>query len=87
MRIHGRAKINARSPRALGTCDRCGFLYNLNDLRYQFQWAGTQLQNLRRRVCESCYDIPQEQLRIIVIPPDPVPVYDPRPENYDEEVP
>lgn len=87
MRQHGRASINARSPKALGVCDRCGALYNLNALQWQFEWAGTKLQNLRLLVCKSCLDVPQEQLRTIVLPPDPVPVMNPRPEPYDEEVP
>ena len=87
MRPHGRAFISARSPRALGVCDRCGALYNLNALQWQYEWAGTKLQNFRLLVCKSCLDVPQEQLRTIVLPPDPVPVMNPRPEAYDEEVP
>jgi len=31
--------------------------------------------------------VPQQQLRTIVLPPDPVPVMNPRPEQYDVEVP
>lgn len=31
-------------------------------------------------------DIPQEQLRAIILPPDPVPVLDPRIEYYSIEV-
>lgn len=67
-------------------CDRCGFMYTLNDLTWQYQWAGTRLQNLRLRVCEDCMDIPQEQLRAIILPPDPVPVDQPRTEYYSAEV-
>ena len=84
---HGRASISARSPRALGVCDRCGFLYNLNQLKWQHEWSGVKLQNLRLLVCAGCLDVPQEQLRAIVLPPDPVPVMNPRPEAYDVEVP
>lgn len=81
-RYHGRAQVNPSSPRAFATCDRCGFLYNLDRLQWQFQWAGTQLQNLRLLVCDPCLDVPQEQLRAIIIPPDPVPVFNARPEPY-----
>ena len=28
-------------------------------------------------------DVPQEQLRTILLPPDPVPVDNPRPEDYN----
>jgi len=34
-------------------------------------------------VCKSCLDVPQEQLRTIILPPDPVPISNPRPENYE----
>jgi len=34
-------------------------------------------------VCDDCYDTPQEQLRTIVLPADPQPVDDPRPERYN----
>ena len=82
MRPHGSASINANSPRTLAVCDRCGFLYNHGDLSWQFQWRGTKLQNIRQLVCQSCNDKPQEQLRVIVLPPDPVPIMNARPENY-----
>lgn len=82
MRPHGRARIDPRRPSALGVCDRCGSLYNLVDLSWQYQWRGTNLQNIRQLVCQSCYDLPQEQLKLIILPPDPVPVMNARPENY-----
>lgn len=83
----GRASVSARSPRALGVCDRCGFTYQRQDLRYQFQWAGFQLQNLNLLVCDRCLDVPQIQLKTIILPPDPVPIDDPRIERYSVEVP
>lgn len=84
----GRAKVNANSPAALGVCDRCGLTYNLKaDLRWQYQWQGTQLQNLRLLVCDECLDVPQPQLKVIILPPDPLPVLNPRPEQYAAEVP
>tara|TARA_R110000868_G_scaffold5086_1_gene31453 strand:+ start:1525 stop:2235 length:711 start_codon:yes stop_codon:yes gene_type:complete len=82
MRPHGRAKVNSRSPEAWGICDNCSFLYNLNELRWQMQWAGNKLVNLRQLVCRRCNDIPQTQLRAIIIPADPMPVMNPRPQNY-----
>lgn len=87
MRPHGHARISINNPAALGVCDRCGALYNLRDLRWQFDWRGPSLQNLRILVCETCWDQPQENLRTIVLPPDPLPVMNPRPEQYDIEVP
>ena len=83
MRPHGRAQISARAPRALGVCQRCGFLYNLDQLRWQWDWKfGPRLWNLRIKVCQPCLDIPQESGRTIVLPPDPIPVAYPLPEDY-----
>jgi hypothetical protein len=82
MRPHGRAKVNSRNPESFGICDNCGFLYNLNELRWQMQWAGNKLVNMRQLVCRRCNDIPQTQLRAIIISADPMPVMNPRPANY-----
>lgn len=78
----GKAQINPNAPRALGICDRCGDLHNLEALQYQYEWRGTVLMNTQLRVCDWCRDIPNEQLRAIILPPDPLPVYDPRVEPY-----
>ncbi len=75
----GRARISSRSPQAAGQCDRCGFVYNHCDLRAQMDWRGATLQNIQLMVCERCYDVPQQQLRAITLPADPVPVRNPRP--------
>lgn len=79
----GRARVSAKNPQAQGVCDRCGIWYNLVDLVWQFDWRGTSLQNLWIRVCKrTCLDVPQAQLRAIQLPADPVPVWQPRPENF-----
>ena len=82
MRQHGRASVSVQRPAAFAVCDRCGFLYNHQALQWQHQWVGVSLKNLYRLVCQSCLDRPQEQLRTIVLPPDPVPIMNARPENY-----
>jgi hypothetical protein len=84
MRAHGRAKVNSRSPEAFAICDNCGFLYNHSELRWQLQWSGNKLVNLRQLVCRRCNDIPQTQLRAIVLPADPVPVQNPRVNNWQQ---
>lgn len=81
-RYHGRAQVDATSPRAFGICDRCGFTYNLYQLNYQYQYNGTTLYNTRYRVCPTCMDDPQPQLLNPILPPDPLPVNDPRPSAY-----
>ena len=81
----GRARTNARSPRAHAICDRCGFRYNHDQLAFQFDWAGTSLVNKQLLVCRKCRDVPQQQLRAIILPADPVPIRNPRPEYFTEE--
>lgn len=82
MRPHGRAQVSSRNPRAFGICDRCGFLYNHNRLSWQYDWRGASLMNLRILVCDTCNDVPQSQLRAIVVPADPVPIQNPRTQDY-----
>lgn len=84
-RFHGRAITSPSSPKAYAICDGCGFLYNHNRLNWQYQYAGRQLQNLRLLVCSRCLDVPQPQLKSRTLPPDPVPIQNPRPQNYDVE--
>ena len=38
--------------------------------------------NIRLLVCNTCYDSPQQQLRAIVVPADPVPIQNPRVEWF-----
>jgi hypothetical protein len=78
----GRARTSAKNPQAHAICDRCGFRYNHVDLRWQFDWRGTSLQNIRLLVCSSCTDEAQQQLRAIVIPADPVPIVNPRIQDF-----
>jgi hypothetical protein len=78
----GRARTSATNPQAHAICDRCGFRYNHVDLRWQYDWRGASLQNIRLLVCNTCYDVPQEQLRAIVVPADPVPIVNPRIQNF-----
>jgi hypothetical protein len=78
----GRARTSSKNPQAHAICDRCGFRYNFVNLQWQFDWRGASLQNLRVLVCTPCLDTPQEQLRAIVVPADPTPIIQARPENF-----
>lgn len=78
----GRARISAKNPQAAAVCDRCGGVYNHVDLSWQFDWAGAGLINKRLLVCGHCSDTPQQQLRSIVLPADPTPIMNPRPQDY-----
>lgn len=78
----GRARTSPSNPQAHAICDRCGFRYNHVDLRWQYDWRGASLANVRVLVCPECYDRPQNQLRSIVLPADPVPIDNPRTQEY-----
>jgi hypothetical protein len=81
--ISGRARTSAKKPQAHAICDRCGFRFNFVDLSWQFDWRGPTVQNLRILVCRKCTDIPQEQLRAIVLPADPVPIINARTQDFE----
>lgn len=82
MRPHGRARVSSRNPQAFAICDRCGFLTNHVNLSWQYDWRGASLANIRLLVCDTCNDVPQQQLRAIVVPADPVPIQNPRTQDY-----
>ena len=82
--LSGRARTSARSPQAHAICDRCGYRWNFVDLQYQFEWTGAALVNRRILVCRRCLDTPQEQFRAIVLPQDPVPIINARPEYFTD---
>lgn len=81
----GRARTSSTNPLAFSVCDRCGRWYNRNTLQFQWDWRGASMQNLYVLVCRSCLDVPQQQLRAIVIPADPVPVQFPRTEPFFDD--
>lgn len=82
---NGYARVNPRRPNAQAICDRCGFRYNISDLTWNFEWNGSKLQNQRILVCRrTCLDIPNEQLRSYAVPPDPLPLQNPRPDLSNE---
>lgn len=80
----GRARVSVSRPSAAAVCDRCGFTFNHKDLHWQHAWRGPVVQNIRLLVCSRCLDKPQEQGRAIVLPADPLPVIQARPERYQQ---
>lgn len=68
----------AKGSRALGICDRCGFAFRLNSLR--FQQADGRMTALK--VCRSCMDIDNEQWQLRTLDlTDNQALRDPRPET------
>jgi hypothetical protein len=79
----GHAKLDPQHPAAFAICDRCGFLYNHRDLRWDAQWHGTEVRRTGHLVCPSCWDMPNPTLKARALPPDPVPILNPRPDKKD----
>lgn len=83
----GHAHLDPQRPAAFAICDCCGFLYNHRDLRWAQQWRGNKLEKTGYQHCPTCWDEPNPTLRPIVLPPDPVPVLNPRAEPLTVYVP
>jgi hypothetical protein len=81
-RYHGKAQVDAKDPAAWASCARCGFNFNITDLRWQIKWAGNALMNTKLLVCSSCYDDPSPFRRVLSLPADPDPIINARPEPY-----
>ena len=76
------ADTNPDYPRAWATDDRSGMITNLHKMRWEVQWSGQQLIKTGFLVGADNYDIPQEQLRTLIIPADPPPLMNARVEPY-----
>jgi hypothetical protein len=83
----GHAKLDPQHPAAFAHCDRCGFLYNHRDLKWDVQYQGRYVERTGFLVCDSCNDIPNPTRRPIVLPPDPVPILNARSEQKDPPSP
>jgi hypothetical protein len=53
----------------------------------QQQWAGNSLIDTGLLVGIDCLDVPQDQYRTVILPPDPMPINNPRPSPNTTPVP
>ncbi len=60
-------------------------VYNRRELVWDMQWRGPRLMKTGFLVCQRCADIPAQQLKPRILPPDPVPIFNPRPEAFSFE--
>lgn len=78
-RPHGKhVRIDEDIPQALGICDYTGFVHNRTNLVRQMEWRGNALVWTGFYVGVDYADVPNEQLRPPILPPDPVPIREPR---------
>lgn len=80
------AEVDADNPNAWGTCDRCGMIWNLDKLSWQYAYQGSMTpQNTRFLVCPKHMDPLNPQDAPLILPPDPLPVFNARPFPYTLE--
>lgn len=71
-------RITPSSPEALGMCDYTQMVFNRSDLVKQMEWRGDAIQWTGFYVGRPYADVPNAQLRPDILPPDPIPVMEPR---------
>lgn len=65
------------------TCDVCGFIWQMCDMQFQYDYLGGSVpQSTGYLKCPKCLDQLNQQRQLIIIPPDPPPLFNTRPENY-----
>lgn len=88
--LHRRARapivINPKDPDSVAVCDGCGrwtmyeHLVEKKEFRGGSVPVGTGLW-----VCGVCDDVPNPYFSKLVLPPDPVPIAHPRPQDYSTD--
>jgi hypothetical protein len=79
--------IDRANPEAAARCDRGGELRKHHELRREMFWAGGRLVWNGFLCCERHIDKPNPQERLVILPIDPVPVKNPRPELAMTSIP
>lgn len=74
--------IDIKNPEALAICDYSGLPCLHKDLVRQMEWRGESLVWTGLLVNKRFADIPNEQGRSPILPPDPTPVTNPRPQFF-----
>lgn len=65
------------------TCSTCGLLWSQSSMSFQYNFRGGNTPiNTQILRCPRCIDGLQWQAKLIVIPPDPPPFFNTRPETY-----
>jgi len=70
--------IDENYPQGLGMCDRSRFMFMHKDLVKQMEWRGNALVWTGLLVGKPFLNTPNEQFRPPILPPDPVPLENPR---------
>lgn len=78
------AEVDIDAPVMWAVCARCGMLWNINKLQWQFAYQGSSMpQNTRQLVCPKHLDPLNPQDTPLILSPDPEPVFNARPYPYE----
>lgn len=78
--------INPRDPDSVAVCDGCGRWTMHNHLVEKKEFRGGSVPvGTGMFVCGVCDDVPNPYFSKLVLAPDPVPVRNPRPQNYSTD--
>lgn len=79
--------VNPEDPISVGVCDHSGFVVPRNELVKNMQFRGNSLVWDGTLVWYKFADVPNAQQLSPILPPDPVPVKLPRPDNQMNQIP
>lgn len=70
--------VDSGSPEAAVVCDRGGEVRRHSELLKEMIWTGNRLVWNGKLCCKYHIDVPNPQGRLLILPADPVPVFNPR---------
>lgn len=82
------AEVDPENPNAFATCMRCGFVTNIDKMAWQYAYRGSMNPiNTQILTCgrQTCLDPLNPQDSPLILPPDPLPVFNARPFPYTLE--
>ena len=85
--LRRKPKYAKRDPHAgpWTTCDVCGFIWSKNDMAFQHDYQGGSVPvNLGTLSCPKCLHPLTLQKKLIILPPDPPPFFNLRPDTGDD---
>lgn len=82
-RPHPKYASNSAKNGPWTTCDVCGFIDSHSRMQWQYDYrGGNSPVNVRILKCPRCVDALRFQAKLVILPPDPRPIMNTRPESY-----
>lgn len=82
-RPHPKYASNDARQGPWANCSDCGFNWSLSSLQFQYDFrGGSTPMNMGWLRCPRCISPLTYQRKLLIIPPDPPPIFNTMPENY-----